>query len=353
MKVIQYVVLCLAYLTLLFSFLPLLRSQQWFVRMFDYPRAQKFVLNLILIITVLLLFDISESHPKVLLSLLIINQFYLLRQIWSYLPIAAKQMKRNRKQGGSSIKLLIANVYQDNRDVKRCKDMIQRCNPDVFLLVEVDKYWADELTSFKKDYPFQIIQDQPNTYGMLLYSRFKIIQNEVRFLIEKDIPSFKVDFETNEGNIFRLYSLHPKPPVPTEAETSEERDAEILLIGKEAKKCTMPVIVAGDLNDVAWSYSTRLFLKVSGLLDPRRGRGFYNTFNAHYFFFRWPLDHVFCSSHFLLNRIKRLPSIGSDHFPISIEISLMPQPVKENKEEQKHADSAETKLANDMIATAK
>jgi endonuclease/exonuclease/phosphatase (EEP) superfamily protein YafD len=94
--------------------------------------------------------------------------------------------------------------------------------------------------------------------------------------------------------------VHPTPPVPNENPRSTERDKELLLVADLAKASDLPVIVIGDLNDVAWSYTTELFLKMSGLIDPRRGRGFYNSFHAHYPFLRFPLDHAFISTDFKL-----------------------------------------------------
>ena len=96
-----------------------------------------------------------------------------------------------------------------------------------------------------------------------------------------------------------------------------------------------PTIVAGDLNDVAWSPTSELFVRLSGLLDPRTGRGFYNSYNAKSRLFRYPLDHVFHSKHFKLVRLERCPPIGSDHFPILIELQYVPGAEDEQTESRK------------------
>ncbi len=72
----------------------------------------------------------------------------------------------------------------------------------------------------------------------------------------------------------------------------------------------------------------------AGLLDPRAGRGLYNSYNANNPLFRYPLDHVFHSKHFKLVRIQRLPDIGSDHFPILIELQYEPEAVAQQEESE-------------------
>ena len=93
-------------------------------------------------------------------------------------------------------------------------------------------------------------------------------------------------------------------------------------MAREVADAAGPTVVAGDLNDVAWSYTTRLFRRVSGLLDPRIGRGLFATFPAARPWLRFPLDHVFHSPDLRLAGLRSGPRVGSDHLPIHAEFRL-------------------------------
>ena len=237
--------------------------------------------------------------------------------------------------------LMISNVYQDNTNYKGCLNEIYTANPDIVLLLETGKKWETATAELSEKYQYSVKVPLDNTYGMLLYSKLELTDARVKYLVEKDIPSIHTKVILEDGTKVQLYALHPTPPVPGENPRSTERDKELLLVADMAKASDIPVIVAGDLNDVAWSYTTQLFLKMSGLLDPRHGRGFYNSFNAHYLFMRFPLDHAFISTDFKLKRIKRLHNFNSDHFPIFLSLQYEPQASDEQKSLKPDADDVE------------
>lgn len=211
-----------------------------------------------------------------------------------------------------------------NEDYDGLRQLIKKENPDIILLVEVNGKWVDSIEHDLSEYKNRILNPLDNTYGMVFYSKLTIKDFSVKFLIEEQVPSIHAKVQHASGQWIQFYGLHPKPPAPGENKESTPRDAELVTVGRMARESELPVIVAGDMNDVAWSHTTRLFMRISGLLDPRMGRGFYNTFHADKPLLRWPLDHIFLSHHFRIANLDRLDNFHSDHFPIAIEVSLNP-----------------------------
>jgi len=313
------------------SFIHLIRLDYWWIRIWDFPHLQLTMLAALGLIGWAWAGPHLEAYHLIVPAGLLLALAYQAWLIYPFSPFHAKQVQPLKKQRdpaytqANTIRLLTANVFMENTHTPEVRALAEKHKPDVLLVLEANQHWQDELASLEPDYPHRILHPLENTYGLLLYSRLPIVSHELRFLIQDDIPSVYAQLKLPSDEIIHFYGVHPMPPSPTEHYRSTERDAELLLVGKEARTKTGPVIVAGDLNDVAWSHTTRLFQRISGLLDPRIGRGLFNTFNARYFFLRWPLDHVFVSPHFQLQDIQRLPNCGSDHFPMFISLLYAPE----------------------------
>lgn len=327
-------ILLVALIVLVFvgTLLPLFPSSRWWVRIWDYPRLQAFFLALLAMLLYYIFFYYKRKRGTFLMLALVAIVAYQAYKAFPYTPLAPKQVLQSEgdPQDTDFISLLVANVLQDNQEHQRLLAMVEAQQPDLLITLESDSVWQEALGLLHLSYPHKVRVPLSNLYGMHLYSRKPLSESKVMYLLEQDIPSIETKVQLQSGQWVSLYIVHPRPPVPGESEDSRERDAEIVLIGKMAKEKVSEggVIVAGDFNDVAWSPTTELFQEVSGLLDPRKGRGFFNTFHAQYPLFRWPLDHVFHSQHFKLASMQRLPDIGSDHFPIMIRLSYEPNEKK-------------------------
>jgi len=342
---------------------PLSHSDAWWIRVFDFPRIQLAVLIGLTLLGYAMLrlggrLRAGEHLLAVLLGLALGWQLF---SIAPYTPFYPRQMAQSDADADSDrVSLLIYNVLDENRDVESLRTLIRETDPDIILLSEPTRWWLDQLAGLEEDYPHTLFQPQENSYGKLLYSKLELKDPEIRFLIEPAIPSILTRVRLRSGTLVTLYGVHPRPPGlkrsdeekngggaegekaaqdDDEREDSDKRDAELLLVAKEVEALgDVPVIVAGDFNDVAWSHTTRLFQRIGGLLDPRVGRGLFNTFDTGNRLLRYPLDHVFASRHFSLAELRRLPDIGSDHFPVFVVLDYNPAAAETNADPRPEAD---------------
>jgi endonuclease/exonuclease/phosphatase (EEP) superfamily protein YafD len=305
--------------------LPLLRRRAWWIRVFDFPRLQITLISAATLAVFLASWDRSSPWQVVFAAALALALAYQSYMMFPYTLLARRQVEQARSaDAGGTIALVFANVLMTNRDSQRLLAIVRSQDPDLVLAVETDAWWQRELDVLARTRPHVVRQPQDNTYGMLLYSRLELLEPQVKFLVQSDVPSIHARVKLRSGTLVELRCVHPRPPAPGEAKASTPRDAELIVVGKELKHKRAPAIVLGDLNDVAWSRTNYQFQELSGLLDPRIGRGFYHTFHARYPFLRYPLDHCFHTKHFRLVAFRRLPAFGSDHFPVAIKLSYEP-----------------------------
>ena len=330
-------------------FITRVNNDFWIYKILEYPRMQKLVLVLLVLCGWAYYWQGLETGYKVVAAALAISAIYLAYKISPYTILTRKEMKQVAVYDPeNSLKIFAANVYQDNDQYGRMLEQIRSQDPDIIFLLETNKAWADAVKGLGKDYPYQLLEPLENTYGLLFYSRLKMEKAAVRYLVKKDIPSIEAVIHLRSGQKVQLYGLHPEPPVPGENLYSTAKDKELMKIALKVRECSLPAIVFGDLNDVAWSHITELFRKTSTLLDPRRGRGFYSTFSAHHWFLRFPLDYVFCSQEFGLVQMKRMPKNGSDHFATFVHLAF--EKALENEQEPAHADAEEISEAVEKAA---
>ena len=330
--------LCLAAGTLL----SLSDHPHWFVRGWDFPRVQIACLAVASGALHAIFFSHWGTFDWLFLTVMAAVSLWQGYRIYPYTPLAAKQVQRTSQPSpDSTLTILISNVEMENRHFNKFLATVRQCEPDVILALEIDDVWEAQLKPLEATYQHVVRQPQANFYGMMLLSRLPIDHSEVRFIVQADIPSIHVAIKLRCGKSVHLHGVHPRPPEPIRDQDSKPRDAELVILGKEIGQFDQPTIEAGDLNDVAWSPESRLFLLLSGLIDARKGRGLYNTWNANHLLMRFPLDHVFHSHHFKLVDLKRMPHIGSDHFPVYMSLSYEPEAQLEQPEtEKKPGDDA-------------
>ena len=337
----------LAGLVIFASVWGLLPLDHWWIRGVDFPRIQILFIGLASLIGLLILTPQWQMAEIALMLAFIGAIGFQLRMILPYTRLWKQEVRQAMPMANPvQVKLMVSNVLTPNNNTQALVNLVQQKQPDILITLESDQKWEDALRVIEPDYPYSVKVPLDNLYGMHLYSKLELIDPEIKYLLIDDIPSIHTQVCLTNGEVIWLYCLHPMPPSPTEADKSTTRDAELLMVGRHINENNQTAILAGDLNDVAWSKTTLMFQRISGLLDPRIGRFFINTFHVKYPILRWALDHIFHSPCFTLVDIERLPSIGSDHFPVMTTLQY------EQCAEAEQAENATEARAKDKQETA-
>lgn len=288
----------------LISFLPFINI---FVDILSHFRFQYFIISAIF----LLFFGFfAFSNKKYLLYIFISLILLTFNGIEVSQYIGTPKFENTEHK----IKIGLFNVFTSNNHYLKLKSEIEKENPDIVILQEVNSEWINNISDLKNDYPYFIEFPQKDNFGIALYSKIKPINTDIEFWSEYYLPVIKTKILLN-GQKTTIYGIHTLPPTGKEYfKTRNEMLSKIKILADDN------TIFAGDFNTTIYSKTYKNNLK--NLYDAQiTSKNMNGTWNAFWFKpMRIILEHVLYTKNLKVSDFKTGEPFGSDHLPVFVTI---------------------------------
>lgn len=265
--------------------------------LFDLASHWQWLYVLLLVLSSLVL---ATKHKGWLASLLLIALPFL----------TASPVLNTATTSTKVFKIISANAYFENPDLSRLKALIEQEKPDVIVLVEFAAQHVAQVQAWA-DYPHQILQPATTPFGMAILSRLPLSQTTT-LTDQAGIQHLTTQIAYTQP--IQLIGFHPIPPM-------DERlyQARNTMLQELTNPSDYLTLIAGDFNASPWSsafqgLAAKNFYRTLNLLPtwPSKWQGVLGI----------PIDQVLASGQWKLVQAKVGSSIGSDHYPIIVELSL-------------------------------
>ncbi len=217
---------------------------------------------------------------------------------------------------GPSLRLLLHNVYIDNRRRPTAIDQARTAAADVAVFLEVDHAWVAALDALPLPHRLRIPRD--DGFGIAVYTRHPILDHEIWQLDDNGIPTVCLRLAI-DGTPCTLIATHPLPPVG--ANYAHARNAHLRALAARLHAIVGPVVVAGDLNTTPYAPCYRDLIANSILRNAASRRWHPPTWRAHGPL-ALPLDHLLVSPTIAVVDHRVLSSCGSDHCAVLVDLRL-------------------------------
>jgi len=232
-----------------------------------------------------------------------------------YLPSA----RLSSEDHGKSIKMVLINVNSSNTNYSAVSRYIEKMSPDILALEEINERWLKELRPVLKNY--SLIQEIPreDNFGIGLYSRIPMDEGKVIIFSEANVPSITANFVW-QGQLVSLLFTHPVPPGSPRYYAWRNEQLQNMAFMRE--QFGENFILLGDLNTTSWSSYFKTLIRDMKLKDTRKGFGLQPSWPAQMPVLGIAIDHCLVSEKFKVIDRRVGPNIGSDHYPVFVELSL-------------------------------
>jgi endonuclease/exonuclease/phosphatase (EEP) superfamily protein YafD len=224
------------------------------------------------------------------------------------------------------LRVVSCNVLTSHPNKSAVIEFLKQSAADVVLLMEVDDEWSQAMKALEPLYPHQLHEPRQDNFGIALLSKSAWKSAEVIQLDNAGIPSIEALFDV-EGNALKFIGTHPLPPMGSNYST--QRNLHFVNLARRVRDADPKVatIIVGDLNCTSWSQYFRALLNDSQLSDSRQGFGIQPSWPTSMKLsilgtMRIPIDHALVSRDLSVIDRRVGPFIGSDHFPILIDVGF-------------------------------
>ena len=209
-----------AAVALLVTLVSLIPGDQWFIRVIDLVREPFAYLAVALaLLSAIFLRQWRWQIAGIFMLAALIHAW----RIWPYNPLAENEVAFYQPAASDRcFTALAVNVKVKNTDFRKVIEQIRTVDPDVLLLMETDRKWAEALTPLIADYPHSLSEIQPEAFGMIFASRLPVRNSQMIENTHRDTPTLYATIAIPGASPFEFIGLHPKPPLP--GWDTQERD---------------------------------------------------------------------------------------------------------------------------------
>jgi endonuclease/exonuclease/phosphatase (EEP) superfamily protein YafD len=216
---------------------------------------------------------------------------------------------------GEGMKVYVANILKVNRNFDKVVDQIKQEDPDLIFLQEVDQAWVNAMyEGLHETYPMRWKIPMDNNFGIMLLSKKPLKSHKTGYSSELKMPFYEFELEY-EGKLVHFVGMHTYPPSSTAMFQLRNRQL------RELESLARPnSIFMGDFNVSTYSPYFRRLLRGGKMQDPRRYSGFKHSWPTSFPLLQTNLDHILVGQGVQFGKLKRLGHVGSDHFPLILNI---------------------------------
>jgi endonuclease/exonuclease/phosphatase (EEP) superfamily protein YafD len=215
-----------------------------------------------------------------------------------------------------ALRIVAFNVEAGNHRYDQLAPLVARLRPDVLGLVELTPGWARAAKSASVRVRPRRFVVQRGAYGMGLLSAKPPTAVSVRRFPEHGPAVLVARFRIRDTPV-TFVLVHVHTPF---AGSVHERELHALAAARPSLGSRL--IVCGDFNTVSWSAQFRDFSRSAGLTDVFRGAWHEYSWPSWSPLLAVPLDHCLISSGLSVRGRHFGPSIGSDHFPLVLDVAI-------------------------------